>query len=65
MLASYAVTSSTETLAVFRPVVRSRVTPRRLPTTFKAHGQTLASHGLYLAEPRCKTHEALGLRRDF
>ena len=65
MLASYAVTSSTETLAVLRPAVRSRLTPRRFPTTFKAHGQTLASHGLYLAERLRKTHEALGLRRDF
>ena len=64
MLASYAVTSSTATLAVLRSAVRSRLAPPRPPTPTKAHGHTLASRDLYLAEPNCKSHEAYGPRRD-
>ena len=58
MVASYAVTFSTATPAVLRSAVRSHLAPPRLPTTTKAHGQTLVSHELYLAEPQFKTHEA-------
>ena len=59
MLASYAMTSSTATLAVLRSAVRSHIAPPRLPATTKAHGQTLASHESYHAEPhQFKTHEA-------
>ena len=64
MLASYAVTSSPATLAVLRSAVRSRPAPPRLATPTLAHGQTLASRELYLAEPQCKTHEAYGPRGD-
>ncbi len=51
-------TSSTATLAGLSSAVRSHIAPPRLPTTIKAHGQTLASPELYHAEFQFKTHEA-------